>query len=156
MSFNPLRLTKHFEMHIPAPADRVFPLLCPAREREWLPYWHCHMVYSKSGRAEAGCVFETDFPDRGDMTWVVTKYDPPKEIQYTVFKPESHVWNLEIFLKPMDSSLTHILWRHTFTGVSPGGNQFLSEYSDETHRLHLNFIEKALIHFLKNGNMIEE
>lgn len=90
------------------------------------------------------------------MTWIVTKYDPPKEIQYTVFKPGSHVWNLEICLEPIGPNTTQILWRHTFTGLTEEGNQFLSEHTDEKHRHHLGFIEKALIHFLKTGSMFEE
>lgn len=58
--------------------------------------------------------------------------------------------------QPIDPALTHILWRHTFTAVCPEGNQFLSEYSDETHRLHLRFIEKALVHYLNTGEMIKD
>ena len=156
MSFNSSHIVKEYEMQVPASCEKVFPLLCPKREHEWVPYWSCDMVYSKSGRAEAGCVFTTDFPDRGNMTWIVTKYDPPKEIQYTVFKPESHVWNLEIALKPIGPDRTQILWTHTYTGLTPKGNQFLSEYSNETHRLHLESIERALNHFLKTGSMIKE
>jgi len=156
MSFKPLRVVKEYEMTIPASCQQVFPLLCPKREYDWLPYWSCDIVYSKSGKAEAGCVFTTDFPDRGNMTWIVTNYDPPKEIQYTVFKPESHVWYLEIGLEPIEPVRTHILWRHTFTGLTEEGNQILSEHTDEKHRLHLDFIERALIHFLKTGRMIEE
>ncbi|CAB5080673.1 hypothetical protein D3OALGB2SA_542 [Olavius algarvensis associated proteobacterium Delta 3] len=155
MAFKALRMTKKYEMHVPASRDQLFPLLCPAREPEWVPNWCCRLVYSKSGRAEAGCVFETDFPDRGHMTWVVTKYDPPIEIQYTVFKSESHVWNLEIFLKPTDAAETHLLWRHTFTGLTREGNRFLAEYTDEEHRQRLSSLERALVHFVNTGTMIE-
>jgi len=155
MTFTAARLTKNYEMQVTGSCEQVFPLLCPVREHEWVPYWSCNIVYSKSGRAEAGCVFETDFPDRGHMTWVVTKYDPPKEIQYTVFTSESHVWNLEIFLKPTDAAETHLLWRHTFTGLTREGNRFLAEYTDEEHRLRLSSLERALVHFVNTGTMIE-
>jgi len=156
MSFTASREIKEYTMTIPASCEEVFPLLCPKREYDWLPYWSCNIIYSQSGKAEPGCVFQTDFPDRGNMTWMVTKYDPPKEIQYTVFKPESHVWNLEICLEPIEPTMTHILWRHTYTGLTEEGNRFLSEHTDEKHRLHLGFIERALIHFLKTGHIIED
>jgi hypothetical protein len=52
---------------ISATPERVFPLLCPVREYEWLDSWHCRMVYSESGVAEDNCIFETDLKE-GPMT----------------------------------------------------------------------------------------
>lgn len=114
-----------------------------------------YIIYSESGRAEAGCVFEINFPQRDEMTWVVTKYDPPRAIQYTIFKPDSHVWNFEILLASQDSRQTQLIWRHTFTGLTQEGNQYLSEYTDENHRLHFSLIERALVHFLRTGKMTD-
>ena len=155
-AFKPLRLTKTYEMSVPDRDERIFSLLCPVREYEWLPYWSCNLIYSNSGIAEEGCLFMTDFPGRGEMIWYVTKYDPPKAIQYTIFKPGSHIWNIEILLVPQDAEQTRVTWHHTFTGVTQEGNRFLSEYTDESHRLHLGRIERALVHFVKTGKMIDE
>lgn len=156
MSFRAVRLTKDYRMHVPARMEEVFPLLCPVREREWLPYWRCNILYSESGRAEAGCVFETHFSDRWEMTWLVTKYDPPGAIQYTVFKPESHVWTFDILLAPEGAGYSQLLWRHTFTGLTPEGNQYLIEYTEEKHRSHLGLIERALVHYIKTGRIIDQ
>lgn len=155
MPFEAMRLVKTYEMTAPAGCEDVFPLLCPVREYDWIPHWECNMIYSPSGKAELGCVFETDFPDRGEMTWVATKYEPPRLIQYTVFKADSHVWNLEIELFSEKTCLTRLLWRHTFTATSMEGNRYLSEYTDEKHRLQLSMIEKALIYYLETGKMID-
>ena len=156
MTFEAIRLVKTYTMQVPGTRDEVFPLLCPVREYEWVPYWDCNMVYSESGHAEKGCVFETNFPGRGDMTWIVTGYDPPQAIQYTIFKPASHVWDIEIDLTTLDSEQTRLIWRHTYTGLTPEGNQYLSGYTDESHRAHLGLLERALVHFLKTGKLIEE
>jgi len=137
MPFKATRLTKVYEMSVPASCDQVFPLLCPTREYDWLPYWECNLIHSVSGLAEEGCVFETNFPGRGCMTWVVTKYDPPKHIQYTIFKPGSHIWNLGIALTPLDAHCSRLTWDHTFTGLAETGNRYLTEYTDEGQSLAL-------------------
>jgi hypothetical protein len=150
------RLVKTYEMHVPASPERVFPLLCPVREREWLPYWECRMIHSASGLAEPECVFTTDLPGRGSMIWVVTRYQPPEAIQYTIFKPESHTWNLSIRVRPTEPGSSCLTWRHVFTGLTGAGNQYLKEYTDEHHRLHLQKIETCLVHFLETGKILQE
>ena len=50
--FRALRITRTYEMTVPAGLEQVFSLLCPKREYEWLPYWKCQMIYSVSGGAE--------------------------------------------------------------------------------------------------------
>jgi hypothetical protein len=154
--FQSVRLTKTYEMRVPASPEQLFPLLCPVREREWLPYWDCRMIYSTSGTAEADCVFTTDFPGRGNMTWVVTRYEPPERIQYTVFKPESHTWTLSIRLVPAIPNESGLTWQHVFTGLTEAGNLYLRDYTDELHRLNLQNIERRLTHFVKTGKMLAE
>jgi hypothetical protein len=44
-------MQKEFVFEVAAPPDRVFPLLCPVRERDWLEGWEADMVYSASGVA---------------------------------------------------------------------------------------------------------
>ena len=156
MEFEATRLEKTYEMTVPAPVNRVFPLLCPTREYAWVPYWNCEMVFSRSGYAEPGCVFRTDFPDRGKMTWVTTKYEPPAEVQYTVFKHDSHVWNLSIRLSEDGQDQTSIVWNHEFTALTEDGNAFLSQYTDEAHKHHLGLIEKALFFYLETGEMLQK
>jgi len=70
------RVTHEYTQTNDAPPDRVFPLLCPVREADWVPGWQYKMIYSKSGVAEAGCVFTTANDDGTETTWLVTEYNP--------------------------------------------------------------------------------
>ena len=149
-----IRSLKKYEMSVPASPEQVFPLLCPVKELEWLPYWNCEMIYSKSGVAELDCVFKTDLPDRGKMVWVVTQYEPPKLVQYTILKPQSHTLNLTIRVRSEGSNSSLLIWQHVFTSLTDEGNQYLREYTDENLRLHLQKIEECLVHFLKTGEMM--
>ena len=76
------KLDHSIEFTVPAPPDRVFPLLCPVLEYRWIPTWRCDLLHSDSGVAEEDCVFRTDFPGAGPMTWVVNCYQPPKRIEF--------------------------------------------------------------------------
>src|SRR4029079_16900293 len=71
------RLVRSFIQDIRAPLEQVFPLLCPEREKEWLPGWDARMITSASGVAEHGAVFETQH-EAGRTLWIVTEYEPPR------------------------------------------------------------------------------
>jgi uncharacterized protein YndB with AHSA1/START domain len=66
------------------PAD-VFPLLCPVREREWIPGWSADVLHSESGLAELGCVFVAHLGEGRDATYVVTEHAPPRRIAFAIF-----------------------------------------------------------------------
>ena len=80
--FSALRAIKTAKQHLLASPDKVFPLLCPTREYDWIEPWKCRMVHSKSGFAELDCIFVTDFPNEGEDVWVVSVYRPNEEIQF--------------------------------------------------------------------------
>lgn len=156
MTFQARRVQKTYTMSVAADPEAVFPLLCPAREYDWLPYWKCSMIYSESGRAERGAMFRTDFPEKGEATWIVMQYEPPKLISFAVFLPTSHAWTLSIALTRVEPSQTELRWSHTFTALTPAGNDFLSAYSDDRHQALLSRIERCLKHFLHTGQMLTE
>ena len=150
------RVEKKYAMSVPGSPEVVFPLLCPVREYEWLPYWKGKMVYSISGKAERGCVFTTEFPGKGQAIWMITRYDPPETITFAVFLPHSHIWTLNISAKTSRIGECDLIWQHTFTAVNPEGKAFLDQYDDEKHRILMSRIERCLIHFLRTGQMLKE
>ena len=76
------RVSRAYTMTVEADAQTVFPLLCPVREYDWIEEWRCSMVYSESGVAEVGCVFLTELPGRGVETWIVSRYEPSRAIEF--------------------------------------------------------------------------
>jgi hypothetical protein len=79
-------LTRRTSFDVAAAPERVFPLLCPVREYDWIEEWTCKVLHSESGVAELDCVFRTLF-DGEPMTWVVSRYEPPIRIEFTCFVP---------------------------------------------------------------------
>lgn len=135
-------------MRVDASCETVFPLLCPVREYEWIAHWRCEMVHSRSGVAEDGCVFRTDFPDDGRMTWVVTSYEPPRRIEFCCFVPETIVMRLKIRLTP-DGAGCRLGWTREFLALSDGGDEHIRLYrTEERHRAMMEMLKSSLESFL--------
>ena len=69
-----------------AAPEKVFPLLCPVREADWIPGWQYELVYSESGVAELGCVFTTRhaacvFPSFGAIASSTMTHDLRRGLQ---------------------------------------------------------------------------
>jgi hypothetical protein len=103
-------LTRVTTFDVPAVPEVVFPLLCPVREHDWIAGWSCEVIHSESGMAEEDCVFLTSFADAGPMTWVVSRYHPPRVIEFTYAWLAA--WSEAGYRKRMDDvgdSLRHYL-----------------------------------------------
>lgn len=42
--------------------EKLFPLLCPTTEYDWIPNWNGELLHSKSGLAEYNAIFKTKIP----------------------------------------------------------------------------------------------
>ncbi len=148
------RVVREIARDLNATRERVFPLLCPVREYEWIEPWRCDLVYAASGVAEAGCVFRTDFPgDCGPEVWVVCRYEPPVRIEFVRVGPHRTV-KMEIVLEELPGGRTRSLWRHELTGLDPEGNAWVAQYGNETHAREMGMCLDMLAHFLDTGRML--
>ena len=71
----PNRATRTYTQSLVAPPNAVFPLLCPARETDWIQGWDPPLVVSASGVAEPDCVFITS-AQPSDAIWYITRHEP--------------------------------------------------------------------------------
>ena len=78
LEFKSQKITREYRQTINATPEKVFPLLCPVREADWLDGWQYSMIYSESGLVEEGAVFSTPCEGEEDTVWIVTKHDPQK------------------------------------------------------------------------------
>jgi len=149
------RVSREYTQTNDALPEKVFPLLCPVREADWVPGWQYHLVYSESGVAEDGCVFSTP-NDRGTETiWMVTHYDPGAfTIAYAWVEPGMIATQLRIALEPAAGGKTSAHIRYVYTGLSPAGNAVLDRYTKEWFQTKMQSWEKAINYFLGNGTLI--
>ena len=123
MTFTALHRTAACTMRVAAPPADVFPLLCPVRERDWIPTWEADVLHSRSGLAELGCVFVTRPSEGRRGAWVVTRHEPPRAIAFAVFHGDL-VETLAIELAPVAEG-TELLWSRAYTGLDPAGNDWI-------------------------------
>jgi hypothetical protein len=146
-------LTCNSHFNAPASPALVFPLLCPVLEYKWLVHWRCDLIHSASGAAEEGCVFRTDSPQGGAMVWVVSRYEPPARIEFTCFVNQMYVFRLKIVLAPAGAA-TRLDWTHRWFSLGPAGDAWIDGWSGTEHEKGMDFLRRALAHYLTTGEML--
>jgi hypothetical protein len=141
------RLTRTFVQTIHAPPDQVFPLLCPEREKDWLPGWHARMIFSTSGIAERGAIFETSH-DAGKTLWIVSEYDPPRRIAFARWQPDGLVVHIEIVLGRHHESDTAVCISYTYTAVNDAGVTALAAMTESAWLANMAFWQGSMNEWL--------
>jgi len=155
MQKNANRLSKQYTQTIYAGQEQVFSLLCPAEEARWLDGWSYHMIYSKSGIAEAGCIFTTPEGEKKAI-WINSLRDQPNgQIQFVKVIPDITVTLLDIQLARQEE-LTRVTISYTTTALSKAGEHALELITDSTFQQRLKLWEQSMNHYLKTGNKLEQ
>jgi hypothetical protein len=165
------RVAYEYTQMNPASPERVFPLLCPVREAEWIPGWQYTLTYSDSGVAELGCIFTTRDPavesekyssgsnqrdpNSPETTWICVDYDPGAfRIAYVWIKPGRVATELRIQLSRAQDGDTRSHIRFQYTGLSADGNREVQGYDRTWFEAKMRGWETAINHYLKTGKMI--
>jgi hypothetical protein len=169
-SFASRRVTHEYTQTNPASPEKVFPLLCPVREADWIPGWRYKLIYSESGVAELGCIFTTEDPlvesskyssrpnghEVGmiESTWICTEFDPAAfRIAYVWIRPGLVATELWIQLRA-DGGQTRCRIRFRYTGLSADGNRVVENYDRSWFEQKMRGWERAINHYLSTGQMI--
>lgn len=156
-TFKGNRVVHEFTQANPAPPEKVFPLLCPVREADWLPGWEYRMIYSESGIAESGCVFTAPNASGKELvgaetTWIVTEYDPDAfRIAFVWIHPEMIITEVRIRLTPAANGTTCTHIRYRYTGLSLDGNRELAGYDQKWFAEKMQNWERMMNHYLLTG-----
>ena len=153
-AFRGTRITNSGTMEIAAPPEKVFPLLCPEREKEWLDGWDYEMIHSQSGLAEPGCAFTTDLPPEGRAYWLMTRHEPPYIGEYVRFIPDLLFVALSFRLAAGKGG-TVMDVTYAYTGLTPAGNDHVARMADSESARVMRRLESALNHFVATGTMLK-
>jgi hypothetical protein len=154
--FEGRRVSHEYTQHHVAAPDRVFSLLCPVREAEWVPGWQYRLIYSTTGVAEAGCVFLTPNEDGSETTWMVTEYDPAGfRIAFVWVHPGMVCARIAISLHAKREGSTRTSIRYTYTGLSGVWNEEGQRYDEAWFRHEMESWEAAINHYLQTGRRID-
>ena len=154
----PNRKKHSYVQQVSAPPERVFPLLCPVLEAEWVPGWLPEKVISRSGVCEDECVFITppEAPSEPESSiWIVTKHDL-ENLCLEMYKvtPGHTVSKLEISLAGNSSNGTAATVSYELTAIGTSGEEFLEEFTEEWYEHFMLEWETQLNHYLETGHKI--
>ncbi|MCT4618260.1 MAG: hypothetical protein N4A62_02615 [Marinisporobacter sp.] len=152
---NQRRINRSYKQTLYGKKEEIFKLLCPVREKEWLQGWDYKMIYSESGFAEKGCIFETD-NDFGSYQWVMTKYDNRDYcIQFVKFIQGKMIVIIDIELKDGDKDIVYSDINYTFTAIDDSiMDEMHTENSQEVFNGHMKLWEDSINYFIKTGDMM--
>lgn len=149
------RVVHEFTQINDAPPEKVFPLLCPVREAEWVPQWQYRMIYSGSGIAERGCVFITPEEDGSESIWQCTEYQPEAlRIAYDWVRPGLMAAQIHIQLEARDDGKSNAHVRYSYTALSEAGNAELHRMDRAWFEGKMNSWQTAINHYLQTGKCI--
>ena len=152
--FKAKKMTKRFEQHFLGTPEKVFPLLCPTREYEWIEPWECELLCSDSGFAEANCVFRTSvLTDGVEDVWVISHYEPSKRIDFVRFDGR-RVMSYSIVLEAAADGTTTAHNTQVVTALNEEGNRMLDGEDDDAFASGMRVGEMLLNHFLKTGKKL--
>ncbi len=150
------RARVHFQQtqHIRADPETIFPLLCPVREFDWIPAWECEIVYTETGLAEEGCVFQTDKAgDGGIDTWVISRYQPQERISFVRVNSLRTI-RYDIYLEPEGDGSTTLRWEQEITALDEDGDRHVAAQHQEEFAATIREVERMLEHYLKTGEAL--
>lgn len=155
VQFTAKRVTRTYCQTIDAPPEQVFPLICPAREAEWLDGWQFTMIRSESGLVEEGAVFSTPSGGEPDTVWIVTRHDPVERVvEFARFTPGSRVCLLRVVVRPRDTARSAVDISYTYTGLTAAGNAFVDNFTEESFLRAVTFWEKSMNYWLSTGEKL--
>ena len=155
IEFNSKRKIRTYQQTINAASDKVFSLLCPVREAQWLDGWRYNMIYSESGLIEEGAIFSTPFEGESDTIWIVTKYDQKKhEVEFARFTHKSRTCLLKIAVKSKKKNISFVDVSYTYTSITARGNEFIDQFTEEKFLEAVVFWEKSMNYYLETGEKL--
>ena len=138
-----------------ASPERVFQLLCPVREKDWIDGWEFEIIYSQSGFAEQGCVFSTPHHGSSHTIWYITKHDAKKyEIEFVRVTPNEQVVKIFISLKSIAEDKTQALITYEYTGLNETQVAFIQNGMEAEFIKSMTYWERAINHYLKTGKKL--
>lgn len=140
------RVRRRFEhnQYIHAPPETVFPLLCPVREYDWIPEWDCRMVYTESGLAEAGCIFQTSREAEGNLdTWLISRYDPNRHIAFVRIN-HLRAMQYDIQVERFAEHASELTWTQVVTALNDEGDRHVAALQQEDFARTISKLERLL------------
>jgi len=151
----PFSVRHSYRQRLNARPEKVFPLLCPVREADWVDGWDPLLVLTRSGIIEPGCIFITPGDEGHDAIWVTTRHEPEDWlVRFVKVTPLHTVGRIEIVLEDAPDGGTFAYVTYAYTALSESGRAFVEAFTAERYEAFMQGWEEALNYYLSNGSKL--
>jgi hypothetical protein len=151
-AFKSKRKAQNFSVTLETTPEELFPLLCPAREADWIPGWNCELIYTDSGYAEKNCIFKTNESNPfGEGLWVFTGFEVNRYVEFVRVQNDL-VTSARVTVTDNGDGTVTATWNMISTGLTERGNEEIDRLSDDSHS---GPVTKMLGHYLETGKTIK-
>ena len=150
------RVVRKHTIQINASTEKVFPLLCPVRESEWLPGFHSKTVYSDSGISELDAVFLTHEDTSNEAVWTIPVYEKDNFIELVYYQAKLKVVVIKLQLNKDNDTKTSLQVEYTYTALSEEGNKQVISITEESFKKQISIWEICFNYLFKTGTKISE
>ena len=149
----PNRVTRTYTHRYVAELSKVFPLMCPVLEADWIEDWDPIVVFSESGVAELDCVFLTE-ASPSDSIWYITRHEPESGfVEMIKITPTVTACKLSIQLRAVEGgSEATVTYSHTSLG--PQGDTTVAAFTEEYYLQFMREWEEQINHYLSTGRIL--
>lgn len=148
----PKRVLRSYTQTLIGSPSKVFPLLCPVREADWIDGWDPVVVLSGSGVAEADCVFVTSARPHNAI-WYITRHEPDQFVEMIKITPGLTACKLQIEVRASGGgSRATISYMHTSLGSE--GDAFVESFTEAFYDKFMQDWESRMNHYLKEGTAL--
>jgi hypothetical protein len=151
----PKRVSHTYTQLLSAAPEKVFPLLCPVREADWLDGWDPVLVASRSGVAERDCVFVTA-AGASEAVWYITQHQPDVGfVEMIKITLGLTACRLEIRVSPAPGG-SHAEVTYTHTSLGPDGDAFVDSFTADAYLQFMQNWESRFNHYLQHGTALRD
>lgn len=151
----PNRVARTYTQHLAGDPDRVFPLLCPVREADWIDGWDPPLVVSASGVAEPDCVFTTKSAPM-DAIWYITRHEPGNGfVEMVKITPKVTACRLAIQLRAAPGGSEADI-TYCYTSLGAAGDAFVASFTENYYREFMQDWESRINHYLRHGSALRK
>jgi hypothetical protein len=138
-------------------AEDFFPMLCPAREADWIPGWTAEILYSEAeGLVSPNCLFRTDQTNTawGPGLWYFIGYEKNKFVE-VLRKNINTIMQMRIETKEnVDGTVTGT-WHITNSAITEAGNQEILEFEEKIKK-ESQGLPMIIGHYLETGEKVTQ
>ncbi len=157
MDFKGMQRTFSYTQTNNGSIEKVFPLLCPVRETDWLNGWKYRMIHSISGLIEKDCIFTTPHHGEFETVWHVTQYDALNhKIEFLRVTPGENAVKINIQLERTNKQQTKAIIDYQYTALNEEQNEFINMGLEQSFIEAMKWWEKSINHYLAYGTMLKK